>query len=80
VKKVGKGGGKDPTYCFTSLDSLVMVSSAREPLWNGQTSSSDLPPRVEGGMTFDNVPEGPNGEVPSNIYAVDATRQGHGIW
>jgi hypothetical protein len=31
-------------------------------------------------MTFDDVPEGLNGKVPSNIDAVDATRQGHGSW
>jgi len=78
-KKAGKGGGEDPTYCFTSIDSLVMVPSAQEPLWIGQTSSSNLPSQVEGGMTFDNVPEGPNGEVPSNNDAVDAARQNHGI-
>ena len=41
-----------------------MVPSIQEPLWNGQTSSSNLPPHPKAGMTFEVVPEGPNGLVP----------------
>ena len=52
------GGKMDQTCCFTSTDSIVMVPSLQKPLWNGETSNSNLPPHVEAGMTFDNVREG----------------------
>jgi len=55
-------------------------SSAENLLGQPQQGRPDLSPHVEAGMTFDDVPEGLNGKVPSNIDAVDATRQGHGSW
>jgi hypothetical protein len=44
-----------------------------------QYRGTDLPPYVEAGITFDNVPKALNRKVPSNVDAVDAPRQGYGI-
>jgi hypothetical protein len=38
--------GENPTYCFTSMDSLVTVPSAEEPPWDCRISISNLPPRL----------------------------------